>query len=85
MYGAAIPIGLLVDTQGVKPGVFMGSVFLGVGYFFQYQGTNDPGLPRPKSSLQSGSRLHPGALAMPFCAYDWRWRMFLFRQRHQDL
>ena len=38
MYIAGIPVGLLVDNKGPRPGVLLGSVLLGVGYFFQYKG-----------------------------------------------
>ena len=38
MYTAGIPVGLLVDSKGPRPGVVLGSVLLGVGYYFQYRG-----------------------------------------------
>ncbi|KAL9131609.1 MAG: hypothetical protein Q9217_000497 [Psora testacea] len=40
MYTAGIPVGLLVDNKGPRPGVLLGSVLLGVGYFFQYRAYN---------------------------------------------
>lgn len=39
MYGAGIPIGLLVDAKGPRPGAVFGSMSLGVGYFALYRGT----------------------------------------------
>lgn len=38
MYSAGIPIGLLVDTRGPRPGALLGAVSLGVGYFSLYRG-----------------------------------------------
>ncbi|KAF6220614.1 hypothetical protein HO133_003047 [Letharia lupina] len=37
MYSAGIPIGLLVDTRGPRPGALLGAVSLGVGYFSLYR------------------------------------------------
>ncbi|OAX82082.1 hypothetical protein ACJ72_03568 [Emergomyces africanus] len=33
MYASGIPIGLLIDSKGPRPGIFIGIVALGVGYF----------------------------------------------------
>ena len=38
MYTAGIPIGLLVDSRGPRPGALLGAVLLGVGYFSLYRG-----------------------------------------------
>ena len=38
MYASGIPIGLLVDAKGPKPGVFLGCAMLGIGYFALYSG-----------------------------------------------
>ncbi len=38
MYTAGIPLGLLVDSRGPRPGVLLGAVFLGIGYFSMYRG-----------------------------------------------
>ena len=37
MYVSGIPVGLLVDSRGPRPGTILGSIMLGVGYFFQYR------------------------------------------------
>ena len=37
MYTAGIPIGLLVDKHGPRPGVTLGAVLLGFGYFSIYR------------------------------------------------
>ena len=37
MYASGIPVGLLVDTKGPKPSVFMGSMLIGAGYFGIYK------------------------------------------------
>ena len=39
MYASGIPVGMVVDNKGPRPGVFVGSILLGVGYFFQYRGS----------------------------------------------
>ncbi|CAD6592402.1 MAG: hypothetical protein ASARMPRED_006250 [Alectoria sarmentosa] len=37
MYTVGVPIGLLVDTRGPRPGALLGAVSLGVGYFSLYK------------------------------------------------
>ena len=37
MYASGIPVGLLVDAKGPRPGVFIGSIFVGTGYFGIYK------------------------------------------------
>ena len=32
MYAAGVPVGILVDTKGPKPGVILGGICLGVGF-----------------------------------------------------
>ncbi|MCJ1286301.1 hypothetical protein MMC26_005646 [Xylographa opegraphella] len=45
MYASGIPIGLLVDAKGPKPGVYLGCAMLGIGYFALYSAYNDgPGV-----------------------------------------
>ena len=38
MYACGIPVGLLVDAKGPRPGVLLGSLGLGGGYFALYKG-----------------------------------------------
>ena len=38
MYASGIFVGMLVDAKGPKPGVLVGSVMVGVGYFAQHRG-----------------------------------------------
>ena len=38
MYTAGVPIGLLVDAKGPRPGTLFGSAALAVGYFALYKG-----------------------------------------------
>jgi hypothetical protein len=33
MYASGIPLGHMVDTRGPRPGVLLGSIALGVGYY----------------------------------------------------
>ena len=37
MYTAGIPIGMLVDSRGPRPGVVLGAVALGIGYYSIYR------------------------------------------------
>lgn len=38
MYVAGIPVGLLVDLKGPRPGVLLGGLLLGVGYLILHKG-----------------------------------------------
>ena len=38
MYIAGIPVGLLVDNKGPRPGALFGSLSVGAGYFSMYRG-----------------------------------------------
>lgn len=38
MYASGIPVGLLVDSKGPRPGVFLGSLALGSGYYALHRG-----------------------------------------------
>ena len=38
MYASGIPLGLLVDSKGPRPGVLLGSIAIGTGYFAMYKG-----------------------------------------------
>ena len=40
MYASGIPVGMLVDAKGAKPGVLFGSLMLGVGYYSMHRGEN---------------------------------------------
>lgn len=42
MYAAGIPVGLLVDSKGPRPGVLMGGLALGGGYFMLHRGARLP-------------------------------------------
>lgn len=37
MYTAGIPLGMLVDSRGPRPGIVLGAVALGMGYFSIYR------------------------------------------------
>jgi hypothetical protein len=39
MYIAGIPVGLLVDSKGPRPGVLLGGLSLGSGYLILQRGT----------------------------------------------
>ncbi|KAL8762198.1 MAG: hypothetical protein Q9184_001756 [Pyrenodesmia sp. 2 TL-2023] len=49
MYGAGIPVGMLVDRKGPRPGVLLGGGFLTIGYFATHR------------AYESG----PGSVALP--------------------
>ena len=38
MYGAGVPVGILVDAKGPRPAVAIGAVALGLGYFLINRG-----------------------------------------------
>lgn len=38
MYIGGIPVGMLVDHKGPRPGVFTGGGLLAIGYFSMYRG-----------------------------------------------
>ena len=38
MYGAGIPVGILVDAKGPRPAIAIGAVSLGLGYFLINRG-----------------------------------------------
>ena len=41
MYTAGIPVGLLVDAKGPRPGVLFGALSMGTGYYLLHRGTRD--------------------------------------------
>ncbi|KAL8906612.1 MAG: hypothetical protein Q9207_001936 [Kuettlingeria erythrocarpa] len=53
MYGAGIPVGMLVDHKGPRPGVLMGGGLLTVGYFAMHR------------AYESG----PGSVALPLLCF----------------
>ncbi|KAL8929195.1 MAG: hypothetical protein Q9208_001278 [Pyrenodesmia sp. 3 TL-2023] len=53
MYGAGIPVGMLVDRKGPRPGVLLGGGFLTVGYFAMHR------------AYESG----PGSVALPLLCF----------------
>lgn len=62
MYGTGIPVGLLIDSKGPRPGVLIGALALGSGYFLIYKGlwstTFYSGSPDERSSPHQRSRFH---------------------------
>lgn len=70
MYSAGIPIGLLVDAKGPRPGAIFGSVLLGVGYFALYRGTELYG--GPKSLLSDPATAYdggPDSVSVPWLCF----------------
>ena len=43
MYTAGIPVGLLVDNRGPRPGALFGAVSMGIGYLSVYKGNSHYG------------------------------------------
>ena len=68
MYAAGVPVGLLVDGKGPRPGVLLGSVTMGAGYLGVHQGmglrTMRRFLAHGPISLRTGGWLHQRSLAM---------------------
>ena len=38
MYGTGIPVGLMIDSKGPRPGVLIGALALGSGYYLIHIG-----------------------------------------------
>ncbi|KAL8847507.1 MAG: hypothetical protein Q9221_007462 [Calogaya cf. arnoldii] len=53
MYGGGIPVGILVDSKGPKPGVILGGSLMGAGYFAMHR------------AFESG----PGSIALPWLCF----------------
>ncbi|KAL8756189.1 MAG: hypothetical protein Q9199_003107 [Rusavskia elegans] len=53
MYGGGIPVGILVDSKGPKPGVVLGGSLMGSGYFAMHR------------AFESG----PGSIALPWLCF----------------
>lgn len=68
MYAAGIPVGLLVDAKGPRPGVLLGSITMGAGYLGVHQGmalqTRERLLAHDPISLRTGGWLRQCSLAM---------------------
>ena len=69
MYASGIPVGMLVDAKGAKPGVLFGSLMLGAGYYSLHRGEDR----RSKSHIENANvpkrmRLGPDLLLLLGCA-----------------
>ncbi|KAL8778479.1 MAG: hypothetical protein Q9213_007402 [Squamulea squamosa] len=53
MYGGGIPVGILVDSKGPKPGVILGGTLMGSGYFAMHR------------AFESG----PGSISLPWLCF----------------
>ena len=66
MYIAGIPVGLMVDNKGPRPGAFCGCLSLGLGYFSIYRGRRSQCtsyvFADPFPAFQSG----PGSIGLPW-------------------
>ncbi len=62
MYGTGIPVGLLIDSKGPRPGVLIGVLAIGSGYFLIYKGLWSTAFssrsPDERFSLQQRSRFY---------------------------
>lgn len=62
MYGTGIPVGVLIDSKGPRPGVLIGVLAIGSGYFLIYKGLCSTTLSSrssdERSSLQQRSRFY---------------------------
>ena len=68
MYMAGIPVGLLVDNKGPRPGALLGCVSLGTGYFSMYRGKNSSPISDPISTSYPLAAYEggPGSIEMPW-------------------
>ena len=70
MYTAGVPIGVLVDTKGPRPGALFGAVLLGMGYFSLYRGMKP--YMRPTSLVADIATAYdggPGTISMPWLCF----------------
>ena len=67
MYTAGVPLGVLVDAKGPRPGALLSAVLLGLGYFLLYKGMN-PHM-WPTSLISDTATAYdggPGTISMPW-------------------
>lgn len=69
MYGTGIPVGLLIDSKGPRPGVLTGMLALGSGYFLIYKGlwSMKPSSSSPNASLAYNDG--PGTMGVPLICF----------------
>ena len=89
MYIAGIPVGLLVDAKGPRPGVLLGGLLLGTGYLILYRGTDQKfGLLSKADiddSIRNGPRIDRFALVMFSHVPDGYRRSCRFLWLYQDM
>ena len=69
MYASGIPIGLLVDAKGPRPGVLLGCAMLGVGYFALYGGSSFSSFKEHETYYQQHTTMDRGLLECRGSAY----------------
>ena len=69
MYAAGIPIGLLVDTKGPRPGALFGAVSLGAGYFSLYRGMKPYWAINLISYIAAAYDGGPGSISVPWLCF----------------
>lgn len=69
MYTAGIPVGILVDSKGPRPGALLGAIALGVGYFSIYQGPKAFDLHTHSANTLAAYDHGPGAVSMPWLCF----------------
>ncbi len=89
MYTAGIPVGLLVDNRGPRPGALLGAVSIGVGYFSIYRGIKPPRAQARNSetfySVRGRSWIDINTVVMSVCLLDGRRWLRCFRGLYQDV
>ena len=66
MYTAGIPVGLLVDNKGPRPGALFGALSLGVGYFSIYRGRDSLNIVLRFLIVAVAYESGPNSISMPW-------------------
>lgn len=89
MYAAGIPVGLLVDSRGPRPGVMMGAFLLGIGYFMMHKGWRRLLHCRPSflifHSVRLWTRLDRVTMVVLLPVPDWDWWCRRIFRIHKDM
>jgi len=70
MYGTGIPVGLLIDSKGPRPGVLIGTLALGSGYFLIYKGLRSTTFLRAVALMNVlAHNSGPGSMGVPLICF----------------
>ena len=69
MYTAGIPVGLLVDNRGPRPGALFGAVTIGIGYLSIFRGKYVYRLILATLMIGTAYQGGPDSIAMPWLCF----------------